>query len=134
MVVESVEFALVTAANGRITTDPEVYFTIRNQTWLLIAKLIYNGIGAFAGGFLAARVAGYAQLYHGIALAAIQSLAFCWASTQPQIRNTTPVWMWAALIPLSTAGIVIGAYYCRQQQEICHSDVGPNGSAQMARQ
>lgn len=134
VLVESVEFALVAVANGRMTTDSEGYFTIRNQAWFLTAKLVYNTIGAVARGYLAARAAGCAYLHHGIALAAIQSSAFIWALTKPQIRHSTPMWMWTVLIPLSAAGIIIGASCCRKHRETRFSDVCPDRSEQMARQ
>ena len=114
--VESVEFALVTVANGRMTTDPELYFTIRNRSWILAMKVLYNAIGAVAGGYVAARMAGYAYRYHGIALASIQTLGFGWGLTQPEIRHTTPTWMWFVLIPLTAVGIIIGANYCGKQR------------------
>jgi hypothetical protein len=123
MFVESLEFVIVAIANGRVTTDPDVYLAIRNQTWILITKLMYNAVGAVAGGYIAGRLARYAYRNHGIALAAIQSLAFVWALTQPEIRNSTPGWMWALLIPLTAAGIVVGASLCAQQKYNT-SDVG----------
>ena len=123
MFVESLEFVIVAIANGSVTSDPEVYLAIRNQTWILITKLIYNAVGAVAGGYISARLAGYADRNRGVALAAIQLLAFLWALTQPEIRNSTPGWMWALLIPLTVGGIVVGASLCAKQQ--CNaSDVG----------
>lgn len=114
-IVESVEFTIVTIANGGVTTDPEVYQAIRNQTWVLVTKLIYNFVAAFAGGFLGAKLAGYAPLKHGIILSAAQSLAFLWALTQPEIYASTPVEMWAMLIALTCLGIVAGAMTCAKQ-------------------
>lgn len=115
ILVESLEFVVVAIANGAVTTDPEIYVSVRNQTWILIGKLFYNSAGAFVGGYLAARLAEYAPLKHGAALAVIQTLAFVWALSQPEIRITTPDWMWALLIPLTAVAIVMGGLRCQQR-------------------
>ena len=107
--VEGLEFGLVTAINGAPTTEPEAYYAIRNRIWFLAIKLVYNTAAAVAGGFVAALIAGYRQLGHGIALAVIQTLAFAWALTQPEVSRWTPGWMWAGLMLLSFGGILFGA-------------------------
>ncbi|MBL8514746.1 MAG: hypothetical protein JNJ55_12220 [Betaproteobacteria bacterium] len=109
MLVEGLEFGLVTAIHGKPTKDPVVYFAIRNQGWFLGFKLVYNTAAAVVGGFVAAWIAGYAPVKHGVALAIVQTLAFGWALTQPDVRQTTPDWAWLALIVVSFAGIVWGA-------------------------
>lgn len=108
-VVEGLEFALVTLINSEPTTNPDVYYGIRNRGWFLATKLVYNSLAAIGGGFLAAAVAGYAQLKHGLAVAVAQTLAFLWGLTQPAVSRRTPGWMWACLIVLTFAGIVLGA-------------------------
>lgn len=116
LLVEALEFGLVTAINGQITTEPAVYFAIRNQFWFLGLKLIYNSLAAIVGGLVAARIARYAPVKHGIALALLQTLSFLFALTQPEMSQWTPVWMWITLILLSLAGILFGAHLqvCRQ--------------------
>ena len=109
LIAEGIEFALVSALNGGVETDQERYFAIRNQTGVLIAKLFYNSLAAFAGGYAAARVAGRAALYHGIALAAIQTATFVWGMTLSEFAGTTPLWAWLALTVLMIAFIVLGA-------------------------
>ncbi len=108
-VVEALEFALVTAINGARVTDPETYYGIRNLPWFLAAKLLYNSLAAVGAGFLTAVIAGYAQVRHGLVLALLQTAAFGWALTQPEMSRWTPGWMWAALIILTFAGIIFGA-------------------------
>jgi hypothetical protein len=110
-VVELLEFSLVTAVNGQPTTDPNVYYGIRNRGWFLIIKLLYNTLAAIAGGFIAAWIAGYAPLKHGFALAIIQTLAFGAGLLQPAIRNSAPAWLWVALVLLTFAGVLLGARF-----------------------
>ena len=109
MVVEALEFGLVTLINGEPTTDPDAYYAVRNRRWFLAVKLLYNTGAAVGGGYLAALIAGYAELKHGIAMAVVQTLAFAWALAQPELSRWTPGWMWAALISLTFAGILVGA-------------------------
>ncbi|MFN7986508.1 MAG: hypothetical protein U0529_03490 [Thermoanaerobaculia bacterium] len=97
MLVELLEFALVSAVNGRVTIDPGAYYAIRNRLWFLGLKLTYNTLAAGFGGFLAALIAGHAFRAHGIALAVIQALAFGWALTRPELSRNIPSWMWASL-------------------------------------
>jgi hypothetical protein len=113
--VEGLEFALVAAINGGPTTQPEIYYGIRNLPWFLGLKLIYNTAGAVVAGFLTAQIAGYAKIWHGIALAIIQSIAFAWALAQPDLRQWTPIWAWVALMLLTFAGIVYGARMARRR-------------------
>jgi hypothetical protein len=108
-IVEALEFGLVTAINGKPTTEPDVYYAIRNLGWFLGLKLVYNTAAAILGGFVTALIAGYSQMKHGITLAIIQTLAFGWALTQPEMSQWTPNWMWAALILLTFGGIIYGA-------------------------
>jgi hypothetical protein len=113
--VEGLEFGLVAAIHGAPTTEPEVYYGIRNLAWFLSLKLVYNTAAAVVGGFVTALVAGYAPLKHGIALACIQTLAFAWGLTQPNISQWTPGWVWAGLIVFSFAGILFGARIWEQR-------------------
>lgn len=108
-IVEPLEFMLVALVNGQPTTDPDRYIAVRNQPVFLAAKLLYNTVAAVGAGFVTARLAPRAGVRHGIAVAIIQTVAFGWAVASPELRRTTPDWMWAALIPLTAAGIVLGA-------------------------
>jgi hypothetical protein len=108
-VVEPLEFVLVALVNGQPTTDPERYFAVRNQPLFLAAKLMYNTVAAVGAGFVTAWLAPSAWVRHGIAMAVLQTVAFGWGLASPELRRTTPEWMWAALIPLTAAGVVLGA-------------------------
>ena len=108
-VVEGLEFGLVTLINGASTTDPEAYYAIRNRPWFLMAKLVYNTAAAVGGGYLAVLLAGRKEVAHGIFMALLQTVAFLFALSQPDIKRWTPVWMWVALIALTFLGILAGA-------------------------
>jgi len=109
VVVESVEFGLVSLVNRGMTTDPDVYFSVRNRLAFLGAKLVYNTAAAIGGGWVAAWLARRAPVAHGIVLALIQTAAFGWAVANPALRRSTPDWMWICLIVLTFAGIVAGS-------------------------
>lgn len=111
LIVEALEFGLVTLINGERVTDPESYYAVRNRGWVLTLKLMYNTSAAFGAGYVTARIAGHSEVMHGLGLAIIQTLSFAWALTQPEMRQWTPMWMWAALIVLTFVGIVAGAVY-----------------------
>ena len=109
LIVEAIELALVTIVNGGTTMDPVVYFGTRNRPWFLAIKLVYNTAAAVAGGWLAAWMAGRAPIAHGIALAIVQAATLGYAVTDPAMRQWTPDWMWAALVAVSTFGVIQGA-------------------------
>jgi hypothetical protein len=109
VLVEGIEFGLVTIINGQPTTDPATYYAVRNRGWFLILKLLYNGLAAFGGGYIAGAIAGYAERRHGIALAIVQTVAFLWALTQPEMRRWTPAWLWLMLIVVSIVAILFGS-------------------------
>src|SRR5262249_37211489 len=109
IVVEALEAMLVLAVHGGLTTDPVVYFGVRNRPWFLALNLVYNTAAAIFGGFLTARIAGRLGLTHGLILAIVQTVAFLYALAMPDMRQWTPTWMWIALIVVTAAGIVYGA-------------------------
>jgi hypothetical protein len=115
LLVEPMEFGLVTLLHGGVTTDPEVYFGVRNRPWVLVLKLIYNTGAAIIGGLIAARIARRAPMAHGAALAAVQTAGFGWAVLNPELRRGTPDVMWALLTVLTIAGILFGARLSRRQ-------------------
>lgn len=115
IIVESLEFGLVAFVNRGVTTDPDVYFSVRNRPGFLAAKLVYNTAGAIVGGWLAAWLAGRSPIGHGVALAVVQTAAFGWALANPSLRRSTPDWMWASLIAVTFAGIVAGSLLQRRR-------------------
>ena len=109
VIVEPLEFGLVTLANGEVTTDPDIYFRVRNTPAFLATKVVYNTAAAIVGGLVAARLAPRGPMAHGLVLAVIQTVAFGWALLTPELRRSTPDWMWACLIVVTFAGIMAGS-------------------------
>ncbi|HNB87224.1 MAG TPA: hypothetical protein PLL38_11320 [Anaerolineales bacterium] len=108
---ESIEFGLVTLINDGATYDMDAYFSIRNQIWFLIIKIIYNGIGAFIGGWLAKTIASRWKIACVITLAAIQTISFIWGMTLSEFAGTTPTWAWILLAIETSLLIYIGGIF-----------------------
>ena len=115
VIVEPLEFGLVTLVNGAVTTDPDSYFRVRNTPAFLATKVVYNTAAAIVGGLVAARLAPRAPMAHGLVLAVTQTLAFGWALATPALRRSTPDWMWACLIVVTFAGIMTGSVLQRRR-------------------
>jgi len=110
LLVEPLEFAIVTLVNGGVVSEPDDYFAIRNRTWFLGMKFVYNTLAAVAGGFVCALIAGRAPFAHAGVVAVLQSAGFGYALATPEMRESAPLWMWLALIPLSIIGLLAGAW------------------------
>lgn len=109
-IAESVEFFAVQAAAGQWTTDPSEYFAVRNRSYMLAAKLVSQSAATIAAGYLAALVAGRGrEMACGLVAGVIQSAMFLVALATPELRQTTPDWVWFALIPVTLAGFYFGA-------------------------
>jgi len=108
-IAEGVELAVVIAILGAAIQDEAGYFAIRNQTGVLVAKLVYNTVAAVAAGAVTAWIAGRAATRHAVVLATLQLGLFIWGMTASRYAGTTPSWVWLPLVPLMGAGIVLGA-------------------------
>jgi hypothetical protein len=115
VIVETLEFGLVTLVHGEVTTDPDIYFRVRNRPAFLATKVVYNAAAAIVGGLVATRLARRAPMAHGLVLAVIQTVAFGWALVTPALRRSTPDWMWACLIGVTFAGIMAGSLLQRHR-------------------
>lgn len=109
LTTELIEFALVALSSGGPVTDPELYYAVRNRSWFLGIKLVYNTGAAFLGGYVAAWIGRRRQVGLGATVAAVQVVAFGWALSQPEFRQTMPLWMWLALTFLTVPAVVSGA-------------------------
>jgi hypothetical protein len=109
-VAEGVEFLLVAALHGSVTSDQEVYFAIRNRPSVLAAKFLYNGLAALLGGYAAAWIAGRARVLHGAALALLQLSGLLYGMTASPYAPTTPLWMWVGLCVTMPPLVLLGAW------------------------
>ena len=109
LVVEALEFSLVTAASGGRVNDMSQYFAVRNQTGILAAKLVYSSVAAILGGYVTARVAMVNEMRHAAAAAAAQTVALIWGFSGGEFAAFTPIWVRIALIVLMGPAIMVGA-------------------------
>lgn len=109
IVVEVLEFTLVSAVAGAPPTDLTEYFAVRNQPAILAAKLGYNSVGAVLGGYLTARVAGRQEMLHGWMAAIVQTAALIFGFTIGEFAGFTPIWMRVALVVMTGPAMLLGA-------------------------
>lgn len=109
LIVEPLEFGLVTLLNNGAAPEPGRYLEIRNQPLFLGFKFFYNFLAAVLGGYLGAWVGGRRPILHGFALAVVQSALFVWAMSRPEMRAFAPIWAWAGFIVATAMGAVFGS-------------------------
>jgi len=109
VVVEVLEFTLVSARAGGAITDMAGYFAVRNQPAMLAAKLVYNTLTAVLGGYMIAKVAGRREMAHGAVGALVQTIALVWGFTAGEYAASTPVWMRLALTAVMGPAMLAGA-------------------------
>lgn len=111
-VAELIEFFTVKLASGKdintLTQHQEMYFEIRNTTWILIFKVFYSLLAGFVGGYLASWIAGAKAKIAIYFLTGIQVLALIWASFLSDLGASGPIWMWFYLILIIPLGIWLG--------------------------
>lgn len=90
VVVEPLEMLLVTLWHGSMLTDPQAYIAVRNRPAFLALKFLYNSGGGWLGGYVAARIAGRAEVRHAVVLALVQAAALAWAM---MASSRAPRWL-----------------------------------------
>ena len=108
LVVETLEFTLVTAVSGGSVTDISGYFAVRNRPTILTAKVAYNTLAAVLGGYMTATIAGTRELMHTGVAAVIQTVALIWGFTAGEYASFTPVWTRIALVLLTGPAMMAG--------------------------
>lgn len=108
LLVEPLEFTLVNAAASGPIADMAGYFAVRNQPGILTAKLVYTTAAALLGGYLAAKIAGRAEVAHAGFAAAVQTVALIWGATTSEYASFTPSWVWIALVVLTGPAMIAG--------------------------
>ena len=109
LVTEALEFTLVSAASGGSITDMAEYLVVRNRPGLLAAKIAYTGAAGILGGYMAAKIAGTRELFHGGLAAALQTVTLVWGFTAGEFAATTPLWARAALVAITGPAMLVGA-------------------------
>jgi hypothetical protein len=108
LVVETLEFTLVTAVSGGSITDMNEYFAVRNRPAILAVKVVYNTLAAVLGGYMTAKIAGTRELLHTAIAAFIQTVALIWGLTVGEYAGFTPVWLRIALVLLTGPAMIAG--------------------------
>jgi hypothetical protein len=85
------------------------YFAARNEPGMLAAKLVYNTVAGLLGGYMTAKIAGFQEMKHAGAAAAVQTAALIWGFTMSEYAAFTPAWMRIALILITGPAMMVGA-------------------------
>ena len=108
LVVEALEFTLVSAVSGGSIADMSGYFAVRNRPAILTAKVLYNTLAAVLGGYMTAKVAGTRELIHTGVAAVIQTVALIWGFTAGEYASFTPAWTRITLVLLTGPAMMAG--------------------------
>jgi hypothetical protein len=108
LVVETLEFTLVTAVSGGSITDMAGYFSVRNRPAILTAKLVYNTLAAILGGYVTAKIGGTREPLHTGVAAVIQTAALIWGFTVGEYASFTPACARIALVLLMGPAMMAG--------------------------
>ena len=108
IVVEVLEFTLVSAVGGGAIPDMAGYFAVRNRPAMLGAALAYTALGGVLGGYLTAKVAADRAMLHTAAAAGAKTLALIWGFTAGEHAGFTPAWMRVALVLLTGLAMMAG--------------------------
>ncbi|OFW02287.1 MAG: hypothetical protein A3J29_22975 [Acidobacteria bacterium RIFCSPLOWO2_12_FULL_67_14b] len=109
VLVEVLEFTLVSARAGGAIGDMTQYFAVRNRPEMIGAKLVYTTLAALLGGYMTAKVAGSREMLHGGAAALVQTAALAWGFTAGEYAAFTPGWTRVALVALTGPAMLVGA-------------------------
>ncbi|MEP1032007.1 hypothetical protein [Ekhidna sp.] len=122
LLVEVVEFSLVALVNDQsfsdLPQDQEVYFSLRNQTSILIAKPIYTFIVVLVVTYLGAKVLNrYRKLYF-ITLAIVQSIGILYGAFLSEFKESLPLWYWMLLLLVILIGFRVAFVISGKQPQI----------------
>lgn len=102
LLVEMIEFSIVALVSGQsfseVPQDQEAYFSLRNQTTILIAKPIYTFIVAFMVSYLGSKFLLQYRISFFITLAIIQSTGILYGAFLSEYKNSLPLWYWLLLL------------------------------------
>jgi hypothetical protein len=109
--VEIIELVLVVSLNGSLPRHRAEYFSLRNDSQILAAKLFYSAAVAVLAGVISAWIAGRFAVVAGLVLALIQAGGLVWAIISPNpLYSYTPTWVWALLLVIMPPAILLGTW------------------------
>lgn len=113
IVVESIEFLIVKTTSSKsmkyLSNNQSEYFTIRNQTWILVLKVIYTFLSAFLAGWIGARITKHLQAAFFITIVILQGASFLYAMFFSEFKDSLPIFYWLLLLILVLSGLFIGS-------------------------
>ena len=103
------EVMLVTAVAGDTVTDIEGFLVAANQPAMLAAKVVYSVLISILGGYLVAKVAASAEMYHAIFAASLLAAALIQGFATDEMAAVTPVSVRALLVVVMCGALLTGA-------------------------
>jgi len=118
VVVEGIEFILVKSISGssseHLSNNRDEYFTIRNQTSILVLKIVYTFLSALIAGWLGSKITKHLQKPYLLTTIILQSIAFSYAMFFSEFKDTLHILYWALLLLLVLTGIFVGSKYAQR--------------------
>ena len=112
IVVESLEFFIVKAISGKsmeyFSNNQAEYFSMRNQTWILVLKGVYTFLASLLAGWLGSLITKHFQKSFFISIVILQGIAFLYAMLFSEFKDTLPIYYWLLLFILILSGIYLG--------------------------
>ena len=110
--VEALEFLIVKSISGKsmeyFGNNQTEYFSIRNQTWILVLKAAYTFLSALLAGWLGSKITKYLQKPFFITVVVLQGASFLYAMLFSEFKDTLPIYYWLLLLTLVLSGIYLG--------------------------
>jgi hypothetical protein len=107
LLVQPLEITLVNVLAQQPLNTPGDFAAVLNSPVMMTARLLYTGVAAILGGYVAARIAAHDPMRYTIIAAAFQAFVLIWGFAAGYALPT-PIWMRLALVVVSTMGIVAG--------------------------
>jgi hypothetical protein len=107
LLVQPLEITLVHALAQKPLDTPDDFAAVLNFPLMMAARLLYTGVAAILGGYVAARIAAHDPMRYTIAAAVFQAIVLIWGFAAGYALPT-PIWMQLALVTVSTLGILAG--------------------------
>lgn len=115
LIIEVFELLLVMNLSGKtmeeLQANQSLYFSIRNQLWFLIIKVLLSIVVSIISGRLCVLIARGTQKVSLAILAAIQFLSIIFGALFSNMKDTTPFIIWMILCVVIPMSILFGGYY-----------------------
>ena len=112
VVAEAIELLVVLGVSGNsyetLRSDSSKYFEVRNQPYILVAKMGYTFFAAALAGLATAKIAGNARKPAIVALTVLQVGLLLWAGFISSMSTTGPREMWIGLCFAVAIGVNTG--------------------------